>query len=158
MAKQFLNFFLEIDQSEIRIAYDSHVCTDWDEMSILHRGPLPYVLPTKFLFIWPSAFRGEDFKKSPNQKQEFPMVAMFVNGLGQNKQSLERNFYRCFLPSFGSFGQAVLDIRFLEIDLCLLTDRDEMSNLNRRPSIEQNRDEMKKSVFGQPVSEKIFRN
>ena len=46
------------------------------------------MLPTKFLFIWPSGFRGEDFKKLPNQKQEFPMVAMFVNGSGQNQQSL----------------------------------------------------------------------
>jgi hypothetical protein len=28
------------------------------------------------------------------------MVAMFVDGSGQNKQSLERTFHRCFLPSF----------------------------------------------------------
>jgi hypothetical protein len=38
------------------------------------------MLPTKFLFIWPSGFRGEDFKKSANQKQELPVAAMFVNG------------------------------------------------------------------------------
>jgi hypothetical protein len=65
------------------------------------------VLPTKFQFIWPSSFRGEDFKKSANQKQELPMAAMFVNGSGQNEQSLEWTFHRCFLPSFGSFGQVV---------------------------------------------------
>ena len=47
------------------------------------------MFPTKFQFIWPSGFRGEDLKKSANQKQEFPMVAMFVNGSGQNEQSLE---------------------------------------------------------------------
>ena len=29
--------------------------------------------------------RGEDFLKSANQKQELPMVAMFVNGSGQNE-------------------------------------------------------------------------
>jgi hypothetical protein len=46
------------------------------------------MLPTKFRFIWPSDFRGEDLKKSANQKQELPMVAMFVNGSGQNRQSL----------------------------------------------------------------------
>jgi hypothetical protein len=45
------------------------------------------MLPTKFQFIWPSGFRGEDFLKSANQKQELPMVAMFVNGSGQNEQS-----------------------------------------------------------------------
>jgi hypothetical protein len=33
-----------------------------------------------------------------------PMVAMFVNESGQNEQSLERTFHRCFLPSFNSFG------------------------------------------------------
>ena len=38
------------------------------------------------------------FKKSANQKQELPVAAMFVNGSGQNEQSLERTFYRCFLP------------------------------------------------------------
>jgi hypothetical protein len=28
------------------------------------------------------------FKKSTNQKQEWPLGAMFVNGLGRNEQSL----------------------------------------------------------------------
>jgi hypothetical protein len=44
------------------------------------------MLPTKFPFIWPSGFKGEDFKKSVNQKQELPVAAMFVNGSGQNEQ------------------------------------------------------------------------
>jgi hypothetical protein len=65
------------------------------------------MLPTKFRFIWPSSFRGEDFLKSANQKQELSVVAMFVNGSGQNVQTLERTFYRCFLPSFSSFGRGV---------------------------------------------------
>jgi hypothetical protein len=65
------------------------------------------MLPTKFRFIWPSGFRGEDFNKSAVQKQELPVAAMFVNGSGQNVQSLERTAHRCFLPSFGSFGQTV---------------------------------------------------
>jgi hypothetical protein len=46
------------------------------------------MLPTKFRFIWPSGFRGEVFFKPANQKQELPVAAMFVNGLGQNEQSL----------------------------------------------------------------------
>ena len=65
------------------------------------------MLPTKFRFIWPSGFGGEDFLKSANQKQELPVVAMFVNRSGQNEQSLERTFHRCFLPSFSSFGWEV---------------------------------------------------
>ena len=63
------------------------------------------MLPTKFRFIWPSDFGGEeDLKKMANQKQELPVAAMFVNGSGQNEQSLERTFHRWFLPSFSSFG------------------------------------------------------
>jgi hypothetical protein len=46
------------------------------------------MLPTKFQFIWLSSFRGEDLKKSANQKQELPVVAMFVDGSEQNEQYL----------------------------------------------------------------------
>jgi hypothetical protein len=52
------------------------------------------MLPTKFRFIWSNGFRGEEFKKSANQKK---------SRLWQS---------------------------------CLLTDRDEMSNLYRGPSID----------------------
>ena len=65
------------------------------------------MLPTKFRFIWPSGFRGEESKKSANQKQESPVLTMFVNRSGRNEQSIQRTFHRCFLPSFISFGQAV---------------------------------------------------
>ena len=53
-------------------------------------------------------------KKSANQKQELPVAAMFVNGSGQNQQSLQRTFHRFFLPSFGSFGQAVSEEKILK--------------------------------------------
>jgi hypothetical protein len=46
------------------------------------------MLPTKFHFIWPSGFRGEDLKKLANQKEELPVVAIFVNGSGRNEHSL----------------------------------------------------------------------
>ena len=62
--------------------------------------------PPNFSSFWLSSFR-EDFQKSTNQKQELPMAAMFVNGSGRNQHSLQNTFHRCFLPSFGSFGQAV---------------------------------------------------
>jgi hypothetical protein len=38
------------------------------------------MIPTKFQIIWPSGVRGEDFKKSANQKEELPVAAMFGNG------------------------------------------------------------------------------
>jgi hypothetical protein len=46
------------------------------------------MLPTKFRFIWSSGYRGEDFFRSANQKQELPIAAMFINGSEQNEQSL----------------------------------------------------------------------
>jgi hypothetical protein len=46
------------------------------------------MLPAKFQIIWPSGFRGEEFLKSANQKQEWPVVATFVNGSGRNEQTL----------------------------------------------------------------------
>jgi hypothetical protein len=46
------------------------------------------MLPTKFRYIWPNGLRGEESKKSANQKQELPVAAMFVNGSGRIKQSL----------------------------------------------------------------------
>ena len=46
------------------------------------------MLSTKLQFICPSGFRGEDLKKSANQKQELPEVAMFVNGSKRKEQSL----------------------------------------------------------------------
>ena len=74
------------------------------------------MLPTKFRFIWPSGFRGEEFKKSDNQKQESPVSAMFVNGSGRNEQSLQR-------PSIDASYQVSVHLakqfqrtRFLEID------------------------------------------
>ena len=105
------------------------------------------MLPTKFQFIWESCFRGEDFlQKSTNQKQEWPVVAMFVNGSGRNEQSLYRTFHRCFLPSFGSFGQAVSEEKIFKNRpmrnknclwrACLLIDRDKMNNLYKGPSID----------------------
>ena len=67
--------------------------------------------------------------------------------LERNEYSLYRTAHRCFLPSFGSFGQAVSEEKNFKNQPirnknrlwwpCLLTDRDEMSNLYRGPSIDR---------------------
>jgi hypothetical protein len=80
--------FLEINQSETRMTCGSHVCkTDRDEMSNLYRGPCidAFYQVSGHLAM---SFGGEFFFKSSNQKQEWPVVAMFVNGSGRNEQSL----------------------------------------------------------------------
>jgi hypothetical protein len=46
------------------------------------------MLPTKFQFIWPAVLEEKNFKKSSNQKQELPIVAMFVNESKLNEQSV----------------------------------------------------------------------
>ena len=61
LAKQFQRRFLEIDQPETRIAYGSHVCNRIRTKLANFIEYLPYMLPTKFRFIWLSSFRKEDF-------------------------------------------------------------------------------------------------
>jgi hypothetical protein len=74
----------KISQLETRIAYGGHVCYRIETKWPIFIEDMLLMIPTKFWFISPSGARGEDFKKSANQKQELPMVAMFVNGSGQN--------------------------------------------------------------------------
>jgi hypothetical protein len=80
--------FLEIDQSETRIVCGGHVCKRIGTKSTISIEDLPLMLPTKFRFIWQSGFRGKDLTKSTNQKQEWPVVAIFVKESGRNEQTL----------------------------------------------------------------------
>jgi hypothetical protein len=57
----FRGDFLEIDQSETRIACDGHVCLRIGTKWTFFKKDLTRMFPTNFLFIWPSSFRGEDF-------------------------------------------------------------------------------------------------
>ena len=61
--------------------------TDRDEMSILYRGP-SIDASYQVLVHLAKRFRGEDFLKLANQKQELPVAAMFFNGSGQNEQTV----------------------------------------------------------------------
>ena len=58
------------------------------------------------------------FQKLTNQKRELPVAAMFVNGSGQNDQSLYRTCHRCFLPSFTSFGCGVSEEKIKMCNRC----------------------------------------
>ena len=110
-------------------------------MSNFHRCFLPRFGP-----FGQAASEQKIFQKSTNQEKELPVAAMFFNGLGQNEQSLQRTFHRCFLPSFGSFGKAVSEDKIfrnrpIRNKNCLwqpylLMDRDEMRNLYRGPPID----------------------
>jgi hypothetical protein len=47
-------------------------------------------------------------------KVAHPVAAMLNNGSGRNEQSQQRTFHRCFLPSFGSFGETVSEEKNLK--------------------------------------------
>jgi hypothetical protein len=119
---------------------------DRDKMCILYREPsidASYQVSVHFAKRFQ---RRRFFLEILNQKQELPVAAMFVNGLGRNEHSQQRTFQRCFLPSFGWFGQTVSEEKNLKNQPirnknrlwwpCLLTDRDGMSNLYRGPPID----------------------
>jgi hypothetical protein len=79
------------------------------------------VLPTKFQFIWPSSFRGEDFLEInqskifsfetawPNESKlgrKHPWKVIYKECAFSSHPLISRTFQGCFLPSFDSFGQA----------------------------------------------------
>ena len=69
------------------------------------------MLPTKFRFIWQSGFRGEDFQKLTNQKQELPVAAMFVNiDNGAQLATINVNFANMQFPTTGNSGQTQMKI------------------------------------------------
>jgi hypothetical protein len=84
------------------------VSTDRAKLSTLYRRPSLNASYQVSVYLASEAVSKEkNLKKLTNQKQLLPVAAIFVNGTGPNVHSLYRTFHRCFLPSFGSFGQAV---------------------------------------------------
>ena len=91
-------------------------------------------------------FQRRRFLEIDQSETRIACGGMFVNGSGQNEHSLQRTAHRCFLPSFGSLGQAVSEKKNFKNQPirnksrlwwpCLLMDWDEMSNLYRGPSID----------------------
>jgi len=92
MAKQFQmrRFFRNRPIRNKNCIWWPYLLTDREEISNLHRG------------------------HSIDAAYQVSVVAMFVNGSGRNKQSLQRTFHRCFLPSFASFGQVVSEEKILK--------------------------------------------
>ena len=77
------------------------------EISNLYKGPSidsSYQVSVYLALLFQ---RRRFFQKSTNQKQELSVAAMFAKRSGGNQHSQQRTFHRCFLPSFGSFGQTV---------------------------------------------------
>jgi hypothetical protein len=100
------------------------------------------MLPTTFRFIWPNGFREEEFKKSETR---IACGAVFVNGSGQNEHlyrgtSIDAS-YQALVHLAKRFQRRIFRNQPIRNKNCLwrpclLMDRDEMSNLNRGPSID----------------------
>ena len=86
------------------------------------------------------------FRNQPIRNKNCLWWPCLLNRSEQNQQSLQRTLHRCFLPSFGSFGQEVSEMKILKNRPiknknclwrpCLLMDRYKMCNLQRGPSID----------------------
>ena len=104
------------------------------------------MLPSKFHFIWQRSFRGEDFQKSTYQKQEWSVVAIFVNERDEMSTLYRGPFIDAFYQISVHLGKQFQRRRFFRNQPirnknglwqpCLLTNRDEMSIIYRRPSID----------------------
>ena len=88
------------------------------------------MFPTKFRFILPSCFRGEESETRIPYIIYIYMATMFVNGSGQTLQSLERTFHRCFLLSFTSLAEG-FQRRRLKCEK-LMDDRQHMTDDGRQ--------------------------
>jgi hypothetical protein len=104
------------------------------------------MLPTKFRSIWPSCVRVEDFLEIYQSEKRIVWRPCLLTDWDKMSNLYKRAVHRCFLPSFGSFGQAVSEEKILRNRPirnknrlwwpCLLMDWDRMSNLYRGPSID----------------------
>ena len=106
--------FLEINQSETRIVCGGQVLiTNRDEISNLYRGTS---IDASYQF---SVHLGNQFQRRrlieiDQSKTRIACGGHVFNGSKLNEQSLQRTFHRCFLPSFGSFGQTVSEEKNLK--------------------------------------------
>jgi hypothetical protein len=77
-------------------------------MSNLHKRTFHRCFLPSFGSFGQAVSEEKIFKNRPmRNKNCLWQPCMFGHGSGQNVQSLERTFYRCFLPNFSSFGWGV---------------------------------------------------
>jgi hypothetical protein len=104
------------------------------------------MLPTKFRFIWQCGFTGEESKKSANQKQESPVVAMFVmdrDGMRNlyRGSSIDASYHvsdhlaKRFQRNFFFINRLIRNKNCLWWP-CLYMDQDKISTLYRGPPID----------------------
>ena len=104
------------------------------------------MLPTKFGSFGHVDSEEKNFRNRPIRNKNRLWRPCLLMESERNEYSLQRTAHKCFMPSFGSFGQAVSEKKNLKNQPIrnknrlwwpdLLMDRDGMSNLYRGPSID----------------------
>jgi hypothetical protein len=104
------------------------------------------MLPTKFRNHLAKWFQRRRFLEINQSETRIACGGHVCKWIGTKWALFIEDAHRCFLPSFGSFGQAVSEEKNFKNQPirnkshlwwpCLLTDRDEMSILYRGPSID----------------------
>ena len=82
--KGFTEAFFDINQSETRIACGSHVCKWIGTKLVIFIEDLPRILPTKFQFIWPSGFRGDNFLEIDQSETRIDCGGYVCKRIGNN--------------------------------------------------------------------------
>ena len=102
------------------------------------------MLPTKFRFIWPSGFRGENLKNQPIRNKSGLWRPCLLMDRDEMSNVYRRPPIDAFYQISVHFAKRFQRRRFLEIDQlekncrwqpCLLANRNEMRNLYRGPPI-----------------------
>jgi hypothetical protein len=120
--------------------------TDRDKMSNLYREPSIDASYEDSVHLAKRFQRRRFFRNQPIKNKNCLWWPCLLMDRDEMSNRNKRTFHRCFLPSFGSFGQTVSEEKNLKYQpirnkncmwwQCLLTDWDRMSNLYRGPSID----------------------
>jgi hypothetical protein len=124
------------------------------------------MLPTKFRFIWPSGFRGEELKQIDQSETRIAFGGHVCSRIGRKcailikdlPEMLPTKLRIIWLSGFREdfFRNRPIRNKNCLWQPCLLTDRDKMNNLYRWHFIDASY--QVSFLFGQAVAEKIFRN
>ena len=139
--------FLEINQSETRIAFGGHVCQRIGTKLAISIKDFPRMVPTKFRFIWPSGFREEDFLEINQSETRIAFgghvcqrigtkLAMFIKDVPRMLPTKFRFIWQSSFRGEDFFRNQPIRNKNCLWRPCLLTDRYKISNLYRGPAID----------------------
>ena len=95
--------------------WQPYLLTDWDKMSNFYKRTFHRCFLPSFGSFGHAVSEEKIFRNRPIRNKNRLWWPCLLMDMGQNEQSLQRTFHRCFLPSFGSFGQRLQKRRIFKI-------------------------------------------